>query len=255
MNKKYITIQSLARASAILEFLAHEGHGAGVTAISKAVGLHKSTCFGLLHTLAELGLVQRNPKTGGISLGLKTFMLGQAYKDNLDLRRLAQPYLHTLAGAALETVHLVIREGLNAVYIDKIESPHAMAIISQVGRRAKLHCTGVGKVIMSHMTAAEQDIVLAGPLDRLTVHTITDPAELRAELGEIRRSGIGYDRQEIEIGLCCLAAPVFDASGDCIAAVSVSGPTTRLTKARINELKPHLLGATAGISRLQGYAP
>lgn len=244
MPKKYITIQSLARALAILEYIAHEGNAEGVTAISKAVGLHKSTCFGLMHTLQELGLVQRNPKTGGFSLGLKTFMLGQAYTYNLDIRRLAQPYLNSLAQAALETIHLDI---------DKIESPHAMAIVSQVGRRARLHCTGVGKVIMAYMTPAEQNEVLARPLDRLTAHTITEPEALRAELAEIRKSGLGFDRQEIEIGLCCLAAPVFDASGKCVASISISGPTTRLTKARINELTPQLLQATADISRLQGY--
>lgn len=253
MPGKYITIQSLARALTILEFIAHEGNGAGITAISKAAGLHKSTCFGLLHTLQELGLAQRNPKTGGYSLGLKTFMLGQAYTYNLDIRRLAQPYLHALADKALETVHLVIREGLNAVYIDKIEGPRSMAIISQVGRRARMHCTGVGKVITAHLGPAEREAVLARPLEKLTPYTITDPEALRAELAGIRKNGIGFDRQEIEIGLCCLAAPIFDAAGNCVAAVSISGPTTRLTKTRIMELKPHLLEATANISRLQGY--
>ena len=252
VSTKYITIQSVARAVAIMEFIAHQD-GEGITAISEAVGLHKSTCFGLLHTLQELGMVQRNAKTGGFSLGLKTFMLGQAYTDNLDIRRLARPYLRSLADEALETVHLVIREGMHAVYIDKIESPHAMAIISQVGRRAKLHCTGVGKVILAHMAAWEQEEILARPLEKFTEYTLTEPDALRAELADIRKNGVGFDRQEIEIGLCCLAAPVFDAPGNCMAAVSISGPTTRLTKSRVNELKPSLLQAVGEISRLQGF--
>ena len=255
MAAKYITIQSLARAVSILEYLAQEGHGQGIAAISEAVGLHKSTCFGLLHTLQELGMVQRHAKTGGFSLGLKTFTLGKAYTDNLDIRRLAQPHLRSLADEALETVHLVIREGPHAVYIDKIEGPHAIAIISQVGSRAKMHCTGVGKAILAHMPPAERDAILAQPLEKLTEHTLTDPAALLAELAEIRKNGVAHDRQEIEIGLCCLAAPVFDAAGDCTAAISISGPTTRLTPARMAVLEPSLLRAVAEISRLQGYLP
>ncbi len=253
MPPKYIIIQSLCRAMGILEHVAGAGKNTGITAIAEHVGLHKSTCFGLLHTLQHLGYVVQDKETGRYSLGIKAFQLGQAYTDNLDLRRLAQPHLAELAELSRETVHLVIREGLHAVYIDKIEAPHAMTISSQVGQRARMHCTGVGKALLAYMTPEEQDKALEGGLQGYTPHTITDMAALRERLRQIRREGVSLDEQEIEIGLCCLAAPIFDAKGAAVAAISISGPVTRLSQERIQELRPGLQRAVAEISRRLGH--
>lgn len=253
MGTKYVTIQSLARAMALLEHLAGEGKNTGITAIASHVGLHKSTCFGLLHTLQELGYVVQDKETGRYNLGIKVFQLGQAYTANLDLRSLAWPYLTELAETSLETVHLVIREGKHAVYIDKIEGPHAMTIASQVGQRARLHCTGVGKAILAHMTPEEQEVVLSQPLESYTEHTLTDKIKLTAHLQDIRDAGFSMDDEEIELGLCCIAAPIFDASGTVTAAMSISGPKTRLTPKRLESLSETLLASSKAVSRRLGH--
>ncbi|CAK7022175.1 MAG: HTH-type transcriptional repressor AllR [Desulfovibrio sp.] len=238
---------------ALLEHLATEGRNTGITAIAAHVGLHKSTCFGLLHTLQELGYVVQDKETGRYNLGVKVFQLGQAYTANLDLRSIAWPYLSDLAEKSLETVHLVIREGKHAVYIDKIEGPHAMTISSQVGQRARLHCTGVGKVILAHLPSEEQDAVLSQPLEQYTEHTLTDKIKLTAHLQDIRDSGLSMDDEEIELGLCCIAAPIFDASATVTAAMSISGPKTRLTPKRLDALSVTLRDAAKAVSRRLGY--
>lgn len=253
MSPKYITIQSLARAMALLEHLAGGGKNTGITAIAAHVGLHKSTCFGLLHTLQELGYVVQDKETGRYKLGIKVFELGQAYMANLDLRGLAGSYLAELAAESLETVHLVIREGKHAVYLDKIEGPHAMTISSQVGQRARLHCTGVGKVILAHFTPEDQNAVLGQPMEKYTEHTLTDKKLLAAHLAEIRKKGLSVDDEEIELGLCCIAAPIFDASGTVTAAISISGPKTRLSDDRLESLSKNLRKATRAISQQLGY--
>ena len=253
MSPKYITIQSVARAMALLEHLAGDGRNTGITAIASHVGLHKSTCFGILHTLQELGYVVQNKETGRYSLGTKVFTLGQAYVGGLDLRGLAEPHLADLAAESLETVHLVIREGRHAVYLDKIEGPHAMTISSQVGQRARLHCTGVGKVILAHFTPDEQQAVLSQPMESYTEHTLTNREDLHEHLAEIRRRGLSMDDEEIEIGLCCIAAPIFDNTGAITAAISISGPKTRLTDHRIDSLSVSLRKAAGAISKQLGY--
>lgn len=248
MGSKYITIQSVSRAMSIMEHLAYAGNDTGITAIARAVGLHKSTCFGLLHTLQELGYVTQDKESGRYSLGVKVFELGQRYMANLDLRRVAQPYLIALSEESLETVHLVLREGLHAVYIDKIEGPHAMTISSHVGQRARLHCTGVGKALLANMGDAEIQAALPDVLEPLTEHTITDKQKLVEHLREIRENGLSLDNQEIELGLMCIAAPIFNADCEPAAAISISAPITRLTGDRVATLSASLKDAARAIS-------
>ena len=253
MSTKYIVIQSLARASAILDHIADAGKNTGIKAIAEHIGLHKSTCFGLLQALQHLGYVAHDKETGRYSLGIKVFQLGQAYTSCLDIRKLAQPQMTALAQQSRETVHLVIREGLHVVYIDKIEALHAMTPSSRVGQRASLHCTSVGKAILAHMTEAEQERALEGVLTRYTEHTITDKDALLEHLQTIRHEGICFNDQETEIGLCAFAAPIFDAKGDAVAAIGVSGSVTRLNRKYIQELLPCLQHAVAEVSRQLGY--
>ncbi len=254
MPPKYNLIQSVQRAAALLEHLAGGGRGTGITSVAAHVGLHKSTCFGLLYTLQQLGYVVQDSQ-GRYSLGHKVFELGNAYLNGLDLRRLAAPYLKELMERCSETVHLVVREGMHAVYIDKIEGPHAMTISSQIGRRAAMYCTGVGKAILAFMEPAEQELIMKEPMPRRTKNTITTPAELRAALEQIRKDGYSLDEQEIELGLCCIAAPIFGPGGRVVGGISISGPDIRLTKRRKLELMPHLIEATGAISRILGHMP
>ncbi len=253
MEKKYNLIQSVCRAISILELFTSETTELGVTAISKSLGLHKSTCFGLLYTLQQLGYIQQDSDTGRYKLGLKTFQLGQAYIRGTDLRQLARPYLRELMEQTQETLHLVILEGNRAVYVDKVEGPHAMTISSRIGQRAMLHCTGVGKALMAHMPEEEWNSLLGGDLKSFTEHTITDKDRLAEHLHTIRQRGYSIDDQEIEIGLRCVAAPIFDASGRALAAISLSGPVTRIDNDKLEELSRLIRKAADDISRQLGY--
>jgi DNA-binding IclR family transcriptional regulator len=248
MTEKYNIIQSVIRATTLLEHIARDGHQTGISQIAKKVGLHKSTCFGILYTLETLGYAIRDGD-GRYSLTAKVCDLSDAYLRNVDLRQIALPYLMDLRDIAQETVHLVIREGNHAVYIDKIDGPHKMSIVSQIGARAKMHCTGVGKVILAHMDDKDRDEVLAGELVTFTPHTITSPKLLRKHLKTIQERGYSIDDQEIEEGLCCLAAPLFGPTSVVSGAISISGPTTRLTGERLEQLVPRILDAARRISR------
>ena len=240
MTGRYIIIQSVIRAMTLLEHISNKGHQVGISQISKDVGLHKSTCFGLLYTLETLGYVIRDDN-GCYSLSARVCDLSESYLRNVDLRRIALPYLMELRNIAKETVHLVIREENNAVYIDKIDGPHKMSIVSQIGARAKMHCTGVGKAILAHMDDKDRDEVLARGMPAFTSHTITSTNILYKQLQTIRECGYSIDNQEIEEGLCCLAAPLFGPSNNVSGAISISGLTTRLDDERIKQLIPHIL--------------
>lgn len=240
---------------AILEQFSRDERALGVTAIAKRVGLHKSTCFGLLHTLQQLGYIQQDASTGLYSLGLKTFELGQAYVDGLDLRNITRPFLLEVLEKTQETVHLVVAEGCRAVYIDKVESSHAMTISSRIGQEAMLHCTGVGKVLMAYMRPEDLEQVITKGLPRYTEHTITDKHELLEHLNRIRECGCGVDDQEREIGLRCVAAPIFNARKQAIAAISISGPSSRVTREKQGDLSRIIEQATQTISRKLGYRP
>jgi DNA-binding IclR family transcriptional regulator len=255
METKYNFIQSVGRALAILEQFSHDERTLGVTEIAKRVGLHKSTCFGLLHTLQQLGYIQQDASTGQYGLGLKTFELGQAYIDGLDLRYITRPFLLEIVEKTQETVHLVVAEGCRAVYIDKVESSHAMTISSRIGQEAILHCTGVGKVLLAHMREEDWAQVVSKGLERYTEYTITLECELLEALKRIRECGHGVDDQERELGLRCVAAPIFNARKQAIAAISISGPVSRITREKQGDLSEVIKQATQEISRRLGYRP
>jgi DNA-binding IclR family transcriptional regulator len=252
MSGKYNIIQSVVRAMHLLEHVGGPGNQAGISRISKDVGLHKSTCFGILYTLETLGYVIRD-EDGRYALTARVCNLSEAYLRNVDLRRIAKPYLMELRNLAQETVHLVIREGKHAVYLDKIDGPHKMSIVSQIGAQAKLHCTGVGKAILAHMDEADRDEVLSGPMKAYTPYTVTSPNILRNQLQTIRGRGYSIDDQEIEEGLRCLAAPLFGPAGAVSGAISIAGPTARLTKERVDQLIPRIIDVARRLSTDIGH--
>lgn len=257
MNKAGSTlIQSLDRAFSILELFLADNAPLGVTAISERVGLHKSTCFGLINTLEHLGYLLQDRNSGKYSLGLKTLVLGQAYLKSQDIRRLAAPAIESLVSLAQEyTIHLVVREKDHLVYLDKYEGPNAMVIVaSSIGQRAVPHCTGVGKAVLAFMPPEEQRKILAKPLQAFTPYTLTDTGRLLAALAEIRKQGFAFDDQERALGLRCVAAPFFGNDGIALGAISISGPSIYLSRERMLELSKPVKAAAETISRAYGYA-
>lgn len=246
-------VQAVDRALAILETLKAAGEALGVTELGARVGLHKSTVYRLLATLARHGYVQQDPATERYSLGLKLVELGTAVLDHLELRELARPYLKRLMEASQEVAHLVVLQDGDVVYIDKVECPGPVKMYSQLGRRAPAHATAVGKALLAFLPPAQVEAILARGLPRLTPHTITDPERLRTELHLVRERGYAVDNEENELGIRCVAGPIFNHTGQVVAAFSISGLAMRLTVPRLEGLAGLVCRTSQEISARLGY--
>ena len=236
------TVQSVVRALTLLDALGDSRGEVGVADLSKQVGFHVSTTHRLLATLIAQGYARQNPETGRYALGAKAFHLAESYLGQLDLRRAVRPTLERLSHETGETANLVILEGGEALYLDKVESPQSLRIFSRIGRRAPLHCTAAGKVLLASHSRQKVDALLGqGPLEALTRSTITSRSQLRGELEKISEQGFALDIEECEAGASCIAAPVRNAQGETVAALGISGPSVRMDTQRIQELVPRVV--------------
>ncbi|MGY0234331.1 IclR family transcriptional regulator [Longispora urticae] len=243
---------SLRRALAVLSHVReHAGVGRGVslTELAEALDLSKSTVLRLATPLLEASLLARDRDTGAFRLGHGALVLGQAYLSTLDLRAIASEEAHRLMREVRETVHLCVYDAPNVVYIDKVENQTNLRMASRVGSRMPAYCTAVGKAILAWLPDEAMTPVVAAGMPPLTPHTITDPAALRAELVKIRTRGYAVDDRENEQEVRCVAAPIFDHSNMVIAAMSVSGLTSRITPTRARELGATVTAACLRISR------
>jgi DNA-binding IclR family transcriptional regulator len=248
------SIRSVERALAIVQFVAEAGRELSVDEIVAGIGLAKTTVFRLLATLTARQFLARDGQTQAYRLGSLAVFVGARGLGSLDVRRIARRHLVTLMEAAGETVHLSVLSQEAALCVDKIDSTRSMRMSSYIGFRDPLHCSGVGKVLL----AFQDDQTLAALLDGMsmevhTVHTIVDKAELHGELASIRKQGFAIDFEEIEDDVCCVAAPVHDHEGVVVAAVSVSGPTSRVNQTTLPDLIPTVKHAALAISRDLGW--
>ncbi|KKM11419.1 IclR family transcriptional regulator [Clostridiales bacterium PH28_bin88] len=248
------TIQSIDRAINVLECFTSGRHELGVTEISKLLELHKSTVHGILTTLEYRRYLEQNPETGKYKLGLKLFELGNLVQDGMDLKVVAGPFLQRLVEEHGETVHLVIMDQGEAVYIDKRDSHQSMRMVSQVGKRLPCHCTGVGKTLLAFLPEEQLEAVIREKgLARFTGNTITEPAALKEHLREVRQRGYAIDDQEITEGLTCVAAPIRNHTGNVVAAMSVAGPSIRMGREKIGGIIISVTKAAEELSEKLGY--
>jgi DNA-binding IclR family transcriptional regulator len=253
MTRQNGKIQSVARALTLLEQLAGRGGRASLADLARDLELSRSTVHGLLATMRHHGFVAQDA-TGQYVLGIKLFELGTVAVSRLDLRAIAGPVLQRLVDEIQETVHLVIGDNLEVVYIDKRESPQSMRIVSQVGHRLPAYCTGVGKVLLAFKPPEDLDRLLAGATLRpQTGNTITDKELLKTHLAQIRNRGYALDNEEIIEGLRCIAAPIRDHTGQVVAALSISGPSIRLKPDKVEDMIPKVIEAATDISHQLGH--
>ena len=242
-------VQSLDRALDILEALAGAGRGIGIVDLSARVGLHASTVHRLLATLVARGYARQSPRSQRYSLGTRVLQLGRSFHDRSDLRQEAHRYLQQLTEKSGETANLVMRDDDEVVYIDQVQSPHLVRMFAEIGRRVPLHSTAGGKAIY-FWDPAECTL---GDEGSANSHTITSQEDLELALAEVRRCGFAIDDQEQEEGVRCVGGPVRDQTGDVVAALSLSGPTTRMTRSRIAELGPLVVTVCGDLSAALGY--
>ncbi|WP_270169920.1 IclR family transcriptional regulator [Paenibacillus sp. SYP-B4298] len=246
-------IQSVDRALTILDLFDESTRELKITDISARVGLHKSTVHSLLKTLQKHRYIEQDEK-GLYRLGMRVLEKGQQMLQSFDIREIAGTHLHALSGETGQSVHLVIRDGAEGVYIDKVEGSKAAIRYSRIGRRVSLHSSAVGKVLAAFMPEAELRSVLAGyEYTILTQHTIAGEAAFLEELRIVRDEGVAYDREENEPGVRCAAAPVYDHAGHVIAAISISTMASAVGDEELAVLVAKLRGTAEQVSAGLGY--
>jgi len=219
----------LTKALRVVDLLQDSRSPLSLHEISIQAGINKSTALRLLAHLEGEKYLRRDEK-GGYSLGPKFLRLGSEYNVQTPLRDTAREALWELWRITQETVNLAVLDGLDVVYIDCLESPHDLRLVSNVGMRAVLYRTALGKALLAFQPAEQcERLIKSLRFETFTPHTVTSAFELDRELNPIRQSGFAVDNEESVVGLRCIAAPVLDTRGVAVAAISVSGPTSRIT--------------------------
>lgn len=222
---------SVLQRSALILDVFSGGNALSLAEVATRTGLPRSTTHRLLVDLAELGWVSRVGTK--FELGLALFELGERVGLKHRLRTAAIPFMQDLFAVTDQTVHLAVRDGHDAVYLEKIHGHSSFPLPSQIGGRLPLTCTAVGKALLAPETAAVQEKILSTPFRRYTAQSLTDPKILAVELDAVRRTGVAIEREEAALGGCCLASPILLAKRP-VAALSISVPK--------EQFRPELLG-------------
>jgi len=236
-------VTSVERALSILELLAGKHQGLSASAISRAAHLPKSSTTYLLRTLVARGYVHRDSETGQHTLGVRILSLGGQAVQGMALREIAVPHLRQIVDRTRLGAHLAILDHGDAVYIDRIESPNFIKMDIWVGRRVAPQATAIGKALICHLEPREvQEIAARHPITPASAKTIISLPRLYEELKRTRQRGYAIDDEEHAVGVRCVAAPVFAAAGDVVAAIGVSGTTSQVN----DELLPAIANTVRG---------
>ena len=255
MSSDRYLINSVLRAVQVLESFTPEKQTYSNTELSQKLGLNKSSVTHLLYSLEKAGLLARDAKTKEYKLTHRLYRIGHVYLNQVDLHKMAMPQLTKLVSLCAETVHLAILNEYRVVYLDKVESPQSVRMMSRIGSTSPAHCTGVGKAMLAHLEESELDAFLSlNSLKRYTPNTICDLDDLKLHLKKIKEQGYAIDNAEHEVDVKCVAAPLRDYTGSVKAAISISGPVFRMTKDFMENNCVHAVKQTAAtISEKLGY--
>jgi len=247
-------VKTLDRIVQIIDCFSIGQNDLGVREISRRTGLAPSVCGRLMISLKQHGLLVQNQDSKTYSLGPKTLRWAEVYTTNLDIRNVALPVMHKLLIDTGETISLYILDGDERLCVERMESAQNVRIVARIGRRLPLYAGSAGKLMLAFLPEKKQnEIIDRTKFIPFTVKTITDPNILRTTLRKIHKDGYAFSDGEWVEDAAGIAAPIFDVRGDIVAALTVSGPSARFTREKINLHKVYLLNATALISRDLGY--
>ncbi len=242
------------RALDLLDLLGKSPDGLALTQLSEQTRLNASTVHRLLATLAARDYVRKDSSNKRYLLGPQSLKLGQAALSQINIRREAMSPMRELAEKVDELVNLALLTGHEATYMAQVGTNRPVQMFTQIGARVPLHCTGVGKAMLAFLPESETQLILERmPLDAYTINTVTNILKLEQELALTREHGFAVDDEERELGVRCIAAPIFGADGRVLAAVSISGPPGRLTFERIESISQTLRRTADRISSRLGY--
>ncbi|MCP2164198.1 IclR family transcriptional regulator [Goodfellowiella coeruleoviolacea] len=222
-------VPAVMRAADILELFLGERNTLSAPEIAARLDLPRSTVHELLATLVHRRFLDRQPGAETqYRLGPRLLELGARYQQGLDLALEGEIVAKRIAAECQETVHVAVLDGIEVVYVCKIDSTHSVRMVSAVGRRLPAHCTAIGKVLLAGLPQGQVDELYRGrEMVGLTPRSITSIAALRAQLAEVRRTGVAFEMCESNVDVGCVAAPVTDHAGEWVAAMSISVPTVR----------------------------
>lgn len=249
MTKEPNSIQVIERLAKLLDAIAAQDEAASLKVLSAETGLHPSTAFRILASLAEQGFVERTSR-GNYQLGIKLMQLGNRVSAGVDVRKLALPLMEQLRDALDETVNLTVREGDEVVYIERTLAKRMIRVEQIIGSRAPLHVTAVGKLMLGVQGEAIcRSYAKRSRLPAYTVNTHTTVEALLQDSLEAAQRGYACDNEEAELGVGCIGTLIRDASGQVVAGLSVSAPIER----RRNEWIVQVVETGKKLSQLLGY--
>jgi IclR family transcriptional regulator, KDG regulon repressor len=248
-------VQVLDRAINILEFIGKQGTGeAALPELSAAMKLHKTTTHRIAQVLESRGLLRRGPDSNRYRLGLHLYDLGCHALDHVNIGDEARPLMTRVAFEVGETVHLALLDRAEVLYIERIEAQRSLTMGSKLGARNPVYCTALGKALLAYSPETEVDQILATcRMEARTRNTITNVLALKRELERIRDRGYAIDDEEIEDGIRCIAAPILNSASGAVAAISISGPSSRITPDRFQLVGKAVLKAAREISNRLGH--
>lgn len=248
------TIQALDRALELLIYLSRQGKEVGITQIASDMGVYKSTIFRTLSTLEARGFISRNPETEKYWLGGQLFVLGKSVENKMGVQEVIRPYARKLHQRFHEVVNVSIMEhNTGEVYhsviiLKEISDQQLLTVNPPVGSLSECHCSAVGKCLLAFGDHIDLSVYEEKDLTRFTSCTITSAQALREELDKVRRRGYAMDHEEQELGLTCIGAPILDRNHKAVAAISLSGPTSRMNGADIEDRIEAVCNAAREIS-------
>jgi IclR family KDG regulon transcriptional repressor len=246
-------LQTIQKAGEVLALFDREHNEWGVREVAERLKMAKSSAHDLMSSLAQQGFLN---KTDGnrYRLGWRLVTLSETLLATTELRKEARPVMEELAARYQETIHLAVLDGNQAVYVDKLEGKQAVRVeLTSLGARLYAHCSALGKVLLAYSPEQEvKRIIEEAGLPRFTPNTITDEAELTQALVKIRKQGYAYDMEEILLDLCCVGAPIYNYTGQVIAAISMSIPAYRFRRSQL-EYREAVVRSAKMISERLGY--
>ncbi len=246
-------VKSVYKAVKMIELISQE-KALSVPEIARKLDIPKSSTYEIIITLLNSGILEKQHGTSVYHLGPKLVELGVKAQENLEVRRIAVPFLKELNEKLDETVHLTILDDDEVLYVECFESTKSLRTYSVIGVRAPLYCTAVGKVILAMQCEDERErMILKSDLKPYTENTITNKSRLLDELRITAGRGYSIDNVEHEEGVRCVGAPIFDYNGNVSASLSISGPTQRITLKRIPELGRMAKETALHISKKMGF--
>ena len=247
-------VQSIQRAFDILEVLATEREGLGVTELGARLGLHKSTVHRLLNTMMTLGYIDKKPITGAYCLGMKFVELASMYLGSIELKAEANYYIRECIDIIGLPIQMAILNDGEALFIEKVEQANSIRIYSEIGRRVPVHCSSVGKALVFDYTAEEiRELYQDRPLGKFTEETITDIDDLLADITAGRERGWSFNKGEFETNVYAVAAPIYDYRGIIIAAIGAPWRNDSPVKRNPEEIAAPVCELAQTISKRMGY--